>query len=144
MPHKMQPDCSVWCWHLASGSKGQNRNPKNVPLLLLDIKVDQNIFLPEACFACTISEPEFKVCFSFLPFTFGASLLNGKSTIQKYWKTLFCSLLLKLIFEDRKCQRKTQRSRLSFFFCKVRVIFLLVGGCRSSVSGKIWSKSINV
>ena len=43
-------------------SKGQCRNTKIFPPLLLAIKVDQNIFFPETCFASTISEPEFTVC----------------------------------------------------------------------------------
>ena len=48
----------LWCM-LARPSKGQCRNSKIFPLLLLAVKVDQNIFFPETCFASTISEPEF-------------------------------------------------------------------------------------
>ena len=50
----------LWCM-LARPSKGQCRNSKNFPPLLLTVKVDQNIFFPETCFASTISEPEFTV-----------------------------------------------------------------------------------
>ena len=46
----------LWCM-LAQPSKGQFRNSRN-----LAVKVDQNIFFPEACFASTISKPEFTVC----------------------------------------------------------------------------------
>ena len=51
----------LWCM-LAWPSKGQCRNSKNFPPLLLTVKVDQNIFFPETCFASTISEPELTVC----------------------------------------------------------------------------------
>ena len=51
----------LWCM-LARPSKGQCRNSKIFPPLLLTVKVDQNIFFPETCFASTISEPEFTVC----------------------------------------------------------------------------------
>ena len=51
----------LWCM-LARPSKGQCRNSKNLSSLLLVIKVDQNIFFPETCFAPTISEPKFTVC----------------------------------------------------------------------------------
>ena len=51
----------LWCM-LARPSKGQCRNSKIFPPLLLTVKVDQNIFFPETCFASTISEPEFMVC----------------------------------------------------------------------------------
>ena len=50
----------LWCM-LARPSKGQCRNSKIFPPLLLTVKVDQNIFFPETCFASTISEPEFTV-----------------------------------------------------------------------------------
>ena len=50
----------LWCM-LARPSKGQCTNSKNFPPLLLTVKVDQNIFFPETCFASTISEPEFTV-----------------------------------------------------------------------------------
>ena len=50
----------LWCM-LARPSKGQCRNSKIFPPLLLAVKVDQNIFFPETCFASTISEPEFTV-----------------------------------------------------------------------------------
>ena len=50
----------LWCM-LARPSKGQCRNSKIFPPLLLTVKVDQNIFFPETCFASTISEPEFMV-----------------------------------------------------------------------------------
>ena len=46
----------------ARPSKGQCRNSKIFPPLILTVKVHQNIFFPETCFASTISEPEFKVC----------------------------------------------------------------------------------
>ena len=52
----------LWCM-LARPSKGQCRNSKIFPPLLLTVKVDQNIFFPETCFASTISEPEFTVCY---------------------------------------------------------------------------------
>ena len=42
----------LWCM-LARPSKGQCRNSKNFPPLLLAVKVDQNIFFPETCFAST-------------------------------------------------------------------------------------------
>ena len=42
----------LWCM-LARPSKGQCRNSKNSPPLLLAVKVDQNIFFPETCFAST-------------------------------------------------------------------------------------------
>ena len=45
---------------LAGGSKGQFRSKKSL-LLLLAIKVDQNIFSPETCFAYIISESKFMV-----------------------------------------------------------------------------------
>ena len=48
----------LWCM-LARPSKGQCRNSKIFPPLLLAVKVDQHIFFPETCFAPTISEPEF-------------------------------------------------------------------------------------
>ena len=51
----------LWCM-LARPSKGQCRNSKIFPPLLLTVKVDQNIFFPETCFASTISEPKFTVC----------------------------------------------------------------------------------
>ena len=51
----------LWCM-LARPSKGQCRNSKIFPPLLLAVKVDQNIFFLETCFASTISEPEFTVC----------------------------------------------------------------------------------
>ena len=51
----------LWCM-LVRHSKGQCRNSKNFSPLLLTVKVDQNIFFPETCFASTISEPEFAVC----------------------------------------------------------------------------------
>ena len=50
----------LWCM-LARPSKGQCTNSKIFPPLLLTVKVDQNIFFPETCFASTISEPEFTV-----------------------------------------------------------------------------------
>ena len=50
----------LWCM-LARPSKGQCRNSKIFPPLLLAVKVDQNIFFLETCFASTISEPEFTV-----------------------------------------------------------------------------------
>ena len=50
----------LWCM-LVRPSKGQCRNSKFFPPLLLAVKVDQNIFFPETCFASTISEPEFTV-----------------------------------------------------------------------------------
>ena len=50
----------LWCM-LARPSKGQCRNSKIFPPLLLTVKVDQNIFFPGTCFASTISEPEFTV-----------------------------------------------------------------------------------
>ena len=50
----------LWCM-LARPSKGQCRNSKIFPPLLLTVKVDQNIFFPETCFASTIFEPEFTV-----------------------------------------------------------------------------------
>ena len=50
----------LWCM-LVRPSKGQCRNSKNFPPLLVDVKEDQNIFFPETCFASTISEPEFTV-----------------------------------------------------------------------------------
>ena len=40
----------LWCM-LARPSKGQCRNSKFFPPLLLTVKVDQNIFFPETCFA---------------------------------------------------------------------------------------------
>ena len=40
----------LWCM-LARPSKGQCRNSKIFPPLLLAVKVDQNIFFPETCFA---------------------------------------------------------------------------------------------
>ena len=46
----------------ANNSKGQCRNSKHIPPLLLAVKVDQNIFFPETCFASTNFEPEFTVC----------------------------------------------------------------------------------
>ena len=42
-------------------SQWQCTNSKIFPPLLLTVKVDQNIFFPETCFASTISEPEFTV-----------------------------------------------------------------------------------
>ena len=50
----------LWCM-LARPSKGQCRNSKIFPPLLLTVKVDQNIFFPETCYASTISDLEFKV-----------------------------------------------------------------------------------
>ena len=50
----------LWCM-LARPSKGQCTNSKIFPPLLLTVKVGQNIFFPETCFASTISEPEFTV-----------------------------------------------------------------------------------
>ena len=41
--------------------KGQCRSSKDFPPLHLVIKVDQNIFFPETCFAYNICEPEFTV-----------------------------------------------------------------------------------
>ena len=55
----------LWCM-LARPSKGQCRNSKIFPPLLLTVKVDQNIFSPETCFTSTISEPEFTVCISII------------------------------------------------------------------------------
>ena len=55
----------LWCM-LARPSKGQCTNSKIFPPLLLTVKVDQNIFFPETCFASTISEPEFTVCLAHL------------------------------------------------------------------------------
>ena len=54
----------LWCM-LARPSKGQCRNSKIFPPLLLTVKVDQNIFFLETCFASTISEPEFTGCIVF-------------------------------------------------------------------------------
>ena len=42
----------LWCM-LARPSKGQCRNSKIFPPLLLAVKVDQHIFFPETCFAAT-------------------------------------------------------------------------------------------
>ena len=53
----------LWCM-LARPSKGQRTNSKIFPPLLLTVKVDQNIFFSETCFASTISEAEFTVCAS--------------------------------------------------------------------------------
>ena len=50
----------LWCM-LARPSKGQCTNSKIFPPLLLTVKVDQNIFFPETCFAYTISEQKFTV-----------------------------------------------------------------------------------
>ena len=55
----------LWCM-LARPSKGQCRNSKNFPPLLLAVKEDQNIFFPETCFASTISEPEFTVWYLYV------------------------------------------------------------------------------
>ena len=52
--------------------KGQCRNSKIFPPLLLAVKVDQYIFFPETCFASTISEPEFTVC----PKTYGTTFIS--------------------------------------------------------------------
>ena len=49
-----------WCMS-AWPSKGQCRNSKIFPPLLLYIKVDQNDFFPEMCFAYTIFVSEFTV-----------------------------------------------------------------------------------
>ena len=62
-----QLGCILWCM-LAQPSKGQCRNSKIFPPLLLAVKEDQNIFFPETCFASTISEPEFTVCITWEPF----------------------------------------------------------------------------
>ena len=63
MHHKIQPNWLTGRCCLAGGSKGQCRKSKIFLSLLLPMKVDQYIFFPETCFASTISEPEFTVCF---------------------------------------------------------------------------------
>ena len=74
----------LWCM-LARPSKGQCRNSKIFPPLLLAVKVDQNTFFPETCFASTISHPEFTVwdggksCFSQSP----VSGLSPVSRVKK-------------------------------------------------------------
>ena len=63
MHHKIQPNWLTGRCCLAGGSKGQCRKSKIFLSLLLPMQVDQYIFFPETCFAPTISEPEFTVCF---------------------------------------------------------------------------------
>ena len=63
MHHKIQPNWLTGRCCLAGGSKGQCRKSKNFLSLLLPMQVDQYIFFPETCFAPTISEPEFTVCY---------------------------------------------------------------------------------
>ena len=55
MHHKIQPNWPVGRCCLAGGSKGQCRKSKNFPPLLLAVKVDQNIFFPETCFASSLN-----------------------------------------------------------------------------------------
>ena len=74
----------LWCM-LARPSKGQCTNSKIFPPLLLTVKVDQNIFFPETCFASTISEPEFTVWHSLLCNKLNAHFQN----LAKSW----CAIL---------------------------------------------------
>ena len=70
----------LWCM-LARPSKGQCTNSKIFPPLLLTVKVDQNIFFPETCFASTISEPEFTVWADQTTFKPGSGYKNSLSKV---------------------------------------------------------------
>ena len=60
--HLCQPNGPVGRCQLGGNSKGQCTISKIlVPLLLYTFK-EQNIFFPETCFACPISEQKFTVC----------------------------------------------------------------------------------
>ena len=50
-----------WC-SLARPSKGQCTISKILSSLIFSLFIEQNIFFPETCFACTISQPKFTVC----------------------------------------------------------------------------------
>ena len=51
----------IWC-SLAEPSKGQCTISKILSSLVFSLFIEQNIFFPETCFACIISEPKFTVC----------------------------------------------------------------------------------
>ena len=63
----------LWCM-LARPSKGQCRNSKIFPPLLLAVKADQNIFFPETCFASAFQSLNSQCAVS----TFILSLLDFK------------------------------------------------------------------
>ena len=74
---------------------------KHFPPLLLAVKVDQNIFFPETCFASTISEPEFTVWAGWV----GWAIACNDSHIEKNLQTKSSDKIFKQDLQTRSSNK---------------------------------------